>query len=70
MDCRLHQRKLKAIITLGMVVVVGWLFLYPVLDIYYSKEVKGQRTFFDRFCKYVFTCVNIILGVHDFFSSG
>ena len=26
------------------------------------KEVKGQRKFVDHFCKYVFTCVNIILG--------
>ena len=39
-------------------------------DIYYSKEVKGQRKFFDHFCKNVFTCVNIILVIHDFFSSG
>ena len=29
-------------------------------NIYYSKEVKGQRKFIDHFCKYVFTCVNII----------
>ena len=28
----------------------------------YSKEVKGQRKFLYHFCKYVFTCVNIILG--------
>ena len=31
-------------------------------DIYYSKEVKGQRKFLDHFCKYVFTCVNILFG--------
>ena len=43
---------------------------YPAPIIYYSKEVKGQRKCFDNFCKYVFTCVNIILEVHDFFSSG
>ena len=30
--------------------------------LYYSKAVKGQRKFVDHFCKYVFTCVNIILG--------
>ena len=39
--------------------------------IYYSKEVKGQRKFFDHFCKYVFTCVNIILGGYmTFFHQG
>ena len=42
--------------------------------IYYSKEVKGQRKCFYHFCKYVFTCVNIIFffggGVHYFFHQG
>ena len=36
-----------------------------------SKEVKGQRKFVDHFCKYVFTCVNIILGGYmTFFHQG
>ena len=38
--------------------------------IYYSKEVKGQRKFLYHFCKYVFTCVNIILGGVHFFHQG
>ena len=40
------------------------------IKLYYSKGVKGQRKLFDHFCKYVFTCVNIFLRVHDLFSSG
>ena len=39
--------------------------------IYYSKEVKGQRKFFDNFCKYVFTCREHHFGGYmTFFSSG
>ena len=46
-------------------------FPFHCVDIYYSKEVKGQRKFFDHFCKYVFTCVNIIFGGYiTFFHQG
>ena len=46
------------------------MLMHIYMYIYYSKEVKGQRKFVDHFCKYVFTCVNIILGEHDFFHQG
>ena len=53
--CQTFRRPL-GIFSSSSLSFVNNFFLY----IYYSKEVKGQRKFVDHFCKYVFTCVNII----------
>ena len=55
-------------------VINGLINVYKLVcthNVYYSKEVKGQRKFVDHFCKYVFNCVNIIFwGYMTFFHQG